>query len=221
MVLEQKRPVAIFSLELTGKQLMTRLLCSRAQINTGWLRRGILAERDPDRLTKAATEWMEAHLYVVDAHPLTVADLSARARILRAEHGIELIVVDHLQLLGGRQRSRLLKELAKELDLPVLVLSPLNRSPEGRSGGRPRTSDLREASSVETDADVIVLLLRHEYYAIEEDARTAMEGHTSLFVAKQRQGPVGQVELTFQEEIMRFCEMHFPGETMPATTAPV
>lgn len=217
LALEEKRPVAVFSLEMGAQQLVQRLLCSRAKINLQRLRDGFLAERDFPALTAAAARLAEAPVYVDDTSGLTILELKARARRLKSQHGIEAVFVDYIQLLKSTSRkaadnrqieiaeiSSGLKELAKELDLPVVALAQLNRSPEQRDGGRPRLSDLRESGSIEQDADLVGLLVREEYYAESDEAKKASEGKATLIIAKQRNGPVGDVALTFRKELTRF-----------------
>src|SRR5213596_3087994 len=213
----QKLPVAVFSLEMSSQQLVQRLLCSRARVNLQKVRDGFLAERDFPSLTAAASKLAEAQIFIDDSASLSILELRAKARRLKAQKDIKLIVVDYLQLLRSTTRraqdnrqleiseiSAGLKGLAKELKVPVLVLAQLNRQPEARTGGKPRLSDLRESGSIEQDADLVGLLVRPEIYEEDEDARAEKAGEAELIIAKQRNGPVGEIALTFLKEFTRF-----------------
>jgi len=212
-----KLPVAVFSLEMSSQQLVQRLLCSRARVNLQKVREGFLAERDFPSLTAAASKLAEAEIYIDDSAGLSILELRAKARRLKAQKNIQLIVVDYLQLLRSTTRraqdnrqleiseiSAGIKGLAKELKLPIIVLAQLNRQPEARSGGKPRLSDLRESGSIEQDADLVGLLVRPEIYEEDEDARAEKAGEAELIIAKQRNGPVGEIPLTFLKEFTRF-----------------
>src|SRR5213592_325873 len=212
-----KLPVAVFSLEMSSQQLVQRLLCSRARVNLQKVRDGFLGERDFPSLTAAASKLAEAKIFIDDSASLTILELRAKARRLKAQKDIKLIVVDYLQLLRSTTRraqdnrqleiseiSSGLKGLAKELKVPVLVLAQLNRQPEARTGGRPRLSDLRESGSIEQDADLVGLLVRPEIYEEDEEARAEKAGEAELIIAKQRNGPVGEIPLTFLKEFTRF-----------------
>jgi replicative DNA helicase len=217
VAINEKLPVAVFSLEMSGQQLVQRLLCSRARVNLQKVRDGFLAERDFPSLTAAASKLAEAQIYIDDSAGLSILELRAKARRLKAQKGIRLIVVDYLQLLRSTTRraqdnrqleiseiSAGLKGLAKELKLPIIVLAQLNRQPEARTGGKPRLSDLRESGSIEQDADLVGLLVRPEIYEEDEDARAEKAGEAELIIAKQRNGPVGEIALTFLKEFTRF-----------------
>src|SRR3954470_1788798 len=217
VAISSKLPVAVFSLEMSSQQLVQRLLCSRARVNLQKVREGFLAERDFPSLTAAASKLAEAEIYIDDTAGLSILELRAKARRLKAQKNIQLIVVDYLQLLKSTTRraqdnrqleiseiSSGLKALAKELKLPIIVLAQLNRQPEARSGGKPRLSDLRESGSIEQDADLVGLLVRPEVYEEDEDARAEKAGEAELIIAKQRNGPVGEVPLTFLKEFTRF-----------------
>lgn len=215
-----KRPVAVFSLEMSSQQLVQRMLCSSAHVNIKRARDGFLAESDFDKLTNAAAKLAEAEIYIDDTAGLTILELRAKARRLSAQHKIELIVIDYLQLLRSNSRrgqenrqieiseiSAGIKGLAKELKIPIIVAAQLNRNPENRTGdskGRPRLSDLRESGSIEQDADLVGLLVRQEYYADSEEEKEETEGKAELIIAKQRNGPTGDVPLTFRKEFTRF-----------------
>lgn len=213
-------PTAVFSLEMSTQQLVQRLLCSRARVNLQKIRDGFLSTRDFPSLTSAASKLAEAKMYIDDTAGLSILDLRAKARRMKTQHDIKLIVIDYLQLLRSTSRraqdnrqleiseiSSGIKALAKELDIPILVLAQLNRNPESRTGeskGRPRLSDLRESGAIEQDADVVGLLVREEYYADTEEEKAEAEGKATLILAKQRNGPVGEVSLTFLKEFTRF-----------------
>ena len=217
VAINEKLPVAVFSLEMSSQQLVQRLLCSRARVNLQKVRDGFLAERDFPSLTAAASKLAEAQIFIDDSASLSILELKAKARRLKAQKDIKLIVVDYLQLLRSTSRrgqdnrqleiseiSSGLKGLAKELKVPVVVLAQLNRQPEARTGGKPRLSDLRESGSIEQDADLVGLLVRPEIYEEDEDARAEKAGEAELIIAKQRNGPVGEIALTFLKEFTRF-----------------
>ena len=225
VAISSRLPVAVFSLEMSSQQLVQRLLCSRARVNLQKVREGFLAERDFPSLTAAASKLAEAEIYIDDSAGLSILELRAKARRLKAQKDIQLIVVDYLQLLKSTTRraqdnrqleiseiSSGLKGLAKELKIPIIVLAQLNRQPEARSGGKPRLSDLRESGSIEQDADLVGLLVRPEVYEEDEDARAEKAGEAELIIAKQRNGPVGEVPLTFLKEFTRFEDRARGGE---------
>ncbi len=220
IALELKQPVAVFSLEMSSSQLVQRLLCSRARVNLGNIRNGFLSERDFPALTAAASRLAESKIFIDDTPGLSILELRAKSRRMKSQHKIQAIFIDYLQLLRSTSRraqdnrqleiaeiSSGLKALAKELDIPIVVLAQLNRNPESRGGeakGRPRLSDLRESGTIEQDADVVGLLVREEYYADSEDEKKESEGKATLIIAKQRNGPVDDVPLTFLKEFTRF-----------------
>ncbi|MEQ1861777.1 MAG: replicative DNA helicase [Chthoniobacteraceae bacterium] len=220
VAVELKKAVAVFSLEMSSQQLVQRLLCSRARVNLGRVRDGFLSERDFPALQAAADKLAASKMFIDDTSGLTILELRAKARRLKSQHDIQAIFIDYLQLLrspskrndGARHLeigdiSAGLKGLAKELNIPIVVLAQLNRNPEQRTGdsrGRPRLSDLRESGSIEQDADLVGLLVREEYYADTEQAKEESEGKATLIIAKQRNGPVGDVPLTFLKEFTRF-----------------
>ncbi len=220
VAVHEKKSVAVFSLEMSSQQLVQRMLCSGARVNLRKARDGFLAESDFDKLTTAAAKLAEAQIYIDDTPGLTILELRAKARRLKAKHDLALIVVDYLQLLRSTSRrgqdnrqieiseiSAGIKGLAKELDVPIIVAAQLNRNPENRTGdskGRPRLSDLRESGSIEQDADLVGLLVRQEYYADTEEEKDETEGKADLIIAKQRNGPTGDVPLTFIKEFTRF-----------------
>ena len=220
MAVELDKPVAVFSLEMSSLQLVQRLLCSMARINLSRLRDGFLSDRDFPALTGAGARVTKSKLFIDDTPGLSILELRAKARRLKSQHNIQAIFIDYLQLLRSTSRraqdnrqleiaeiSSGIKALAKELNIPIVVLAQLNRNPESRSGeskGRPRLSDLRESGSIEQDADLVGLLVREEYYADSDESKQATEGKATLIIAKQRNGPVGDVELTFRKEFTRF-----------------
>jgi len=178
---------------------------------------GFPKDSDHHRLTAAASKLMKATLLIDDTAGLTVDQLRARARRMKSKYDIKLLVVDYLQLMRAPSRraeasrqaetsdiSLGVKSLAKELKIPVIVLSQLNRQPEQRDSKRPKLSDLRESGSIEQDADVVGLLVRPEMYADDQDERNAEKGKATLIIAKQRNGPTGDVELAFLSEYTRF-----------------
>ncbi|MBI3252554.1 MAG: replicative DNA helicase [Candidatus Omnitrophica bacterium] len=209
-----KIPVAIFSLEMSKEQLIQRMLCSRARVNAHKVRTGFLAQSDWPNLTSAAAKLSEAPIYIDDTPGISVLELKAKARRLKSQFDIKLLILDYLQLMQGsagsesRQQeiseiSRSLKELARELNIPVIAVSQLSRAVESRVDHRPQLSDLRESGAIEQDADVVVLLLREEYYNPSEENR----GKADIMIAKQRNGPVGNLKLTFIHEYTRFENM--------------
>jgi replicative DNA helicase len=219
VALASKKAVAVFSLEMSSQQLVQRLLCSRAKVDLQRLRAGFLAERDFPNLTAAAARLRDAQLFIDDTAGISIGEMRAKARRLKSQHDIQLIVVDYLQLLRSTSRraqdnrqleiseiSGGIKSLAKQLGIPILVVAQLNRQPDAhaKEGGRPRLSDLRESGSIEQDADVVGLLVRPEYYETDEDARQECAGEAELIIAKQRNGPTDEVKLTFLKQYTRF-----------------
>src|SRR5881275_2412230 len=220
VAVQEKLSVGVFSLEMSSQQLVQRLLCSRARVNLQKVRDGFLAERDFPSLTAAASKLAEAKIFIDDSAGLSILELRAKARRLKAQQDVQLIIVDYLQLLRSTSRrahdnrqleiseiSAGLKGLAKELKIPIIVVAQLNRNPEIRTGsgkGVPRLADLRESGSIEQDADLVGLLVREEYYADSDEERTELEGKAELIIAKQRNGPIGQVKLTFLKDFTRF-----------------
>ena len=217
VAINEKLAVGVFSLEMSSQQLVQRMLCSRARVNLQRVRDGFLGERDFPSLTAAASKLAEARMFIDDSASLSILELRAKARRLKAQHDVSLIIVDYLQLLRSTTRraqdnrqleiseiSAGLKALAKDLKIPVIVLAQLNRQPEQRTGGKPRLSDLRESGSIEQDADLVGLLVRPELYEEDEEARVEKAGEAELIIAKQRNGPVGEIPLTFLKEYTRF-----------------
>jgi len=211
----EKIPVAVFSLEMGKQQLAERFLCSYSGVDAQLVRKGLLDTENSRKLADACGAFYESPIYIDDTASMTPLELRAKARRLRSTYRIQCIMVDYMQLMHfglakveSRQQeistiSRYIKSLARELDVPVVVLSQLNRAPEGREGHRPRMSDLRESGSIEQDADVVILLHREDYYHRGED--NYQEDNTAeLIVAKQRNGPTGSVKLVFREKYTRF-----------------
>jgi replicative DNA helicase len=204
-------PAVIFSLEMSRQQLAIRMLCSEARVDSYKLRSGFIGERDWPRLTNAAGLLSEAPIYIDDSPALTVLQMRAKARRLKSEKGLGLAVVDYLQLMSGRggsdrreqeisEISRSLKALAKELNIPVVALSQLNRKVEDRTDRRPFMADLRESGAIEQDADVILFIYRDEMY----DENSKQKGTAEVIIGKQRNGPVGKITLAFIDQYTRF-----------------
>ena len=207
------RSVAFFSLEMSKEQLVNRMLCAEANIDSQRLRIGEMKEDDWTHLWDACDVMSKAKIYIDDTAGITVMDMRSRARRLKAEHGLDLIVVDYLQLMqgsgkrntsGDRQQevseiSRSLKALAREMDVPVLALSQLSRGVEARQVKRPMLSDLRESGSLEQDAEIVAFLYREDYYNPETENK-----HTELIIAKHRNGPVDTVNLFFHKQFTKF-----------------
>ncbi len=217
---DQKQAVAIFSLEMSKEQLVTRLLCSESRIDASRLRTGHLIESDWPRLMNGAGKLHDALIYIDDTPAISVLEMRAKCRRLKAEKNIGMVVVDYLQLMRGsstesRQQeiseiSRSLKALAKELDIPVVALSQLNRGLESRTDKRPMMSDLRESGAIEQDADVIMFVYRDAVYCEackKRDNSCNIEGHdrqAEIIIGKQRNGPIGSVSMVFNGEYTKF-----------------
>ena len=210
----EKVPTAIFSLEMSKEQLVQRMLCSRAGVDLSKVRSGYLSQEEWPQLTNAAGVLSEAPIYIDDTPAISALELRAKARRLKAKYNIGLIVLDYLQLMQGPARaesrqqeiseiSRGIKALARELNLPLIAVSQLSRATEARPGHRPQLSDLRESGAIEQDADVVMLLLREEYYNPTPDNK----GKAEVIIAKQRNGPVGSKKLAFLKEYVRFADL--------------
>jgi replicative DNA helicase len=210
---KDKKPVVIFSMEMSAQQVAQNMLCSNAKIDAHLLRIGKLDEHQYSKLPLAMGDLSESAIFIDDTPGLSILELRAKARRLKLQHDIQLIIVDYLQLMEVKERrrtdnreqeisiiSRGLKSLARELKIPVIAVSQLNRSVEAREGHRPRMSDLRESGSIEQDADVIILMHREDYYDENHKEKNKVE----LNIAKQRNGPTGKVTLTFRREFLRF-----------------
>jgi replicative DNA helicase len=210
------RPVGIFSLEMSSQQLVQRLLCSLARIDLARIRDGFLDKSEMPRLAEAGNKLAKSNIFIDDTSGLSILELRAKARRMKEKYGIELLVIDYLQLLRSSSKraqenrqievaeiSYGIKALSKELSIPIVVLAQLNRQPDEK-GGRPMLSHLRESGSIEQDADVVAMLFRPEMYEKDEEARAEKEGEAELIIAKQRNGPVGDVPLTFLKKFTRF-----------------
>lgn len=213
-------PVAVFSLEMSKEQLVTRLLCAQSKVDASRLRTGHLIEGDWNRLLKGASTLHSSKIFIDDTPAISVLELRAKSRRMKAEHNIGLIVIDYLQLMRGRdgsdsrqqeisEISRSLKALAKELEVPVIALSQLNRGLENRTDKRPMMSDLRESGAIEQDADVIMFVYREAVYCekCKNKEMTCDEGHernAEIIIGKQRNGPIGTVNLVFMGEHTKF-----------------
>jgi replicative DNA helicase len=219
--IEKKVPIAIFSLEMSKEQLVIRMLCSEASVEGTRLRTGFLNESDWPKLTLAAGGLSEAPIYIDDTPALTVLELRAKARRLKGERGLGLIIIDYLQLMRGRMKvesrqqeiseiSRSLKALAKELNIPVIAVSQLSRRTEERQGMRPQLSDLRESGAIEQDADLILFIYRDEVYNRAED--NPNRGKAEVIIGKQRNGPTGKVEMAYLDKFTTFKEL-YKGDT--------
>ena len=208
VAVKENVPVAVFSLEMSRGQLANRLLCSEARIDGSKLRAGYIKKADFPKLTKAAEILSRAPIYIDDSPSMNVREMRGKARQMKLEHEIDLVIVDYLQLMQGAgnvesrvqeisEISRSLKQLAKELDIPILALSQLNRAVENRPDKRPMLADLRESGAIEQDADLIAFIYRQEFYFRD---KPECRGKAELIIGKQRNGPVGTVDLIFQPE---------------------
>ncbi len=216
VALKEKKTVAFFSLEMSKQQLVQRMLCSEGGIDSQKLKNADLSTEDWEKLVRTADKVSAAPLYIDDTAGITVMELRSKARRLKAEHGLDLIIIDYLQLMQGRSKggsdnrqqeiseiSRSLKAVARELNVPVIALSQLSRSVESRQIKRPMLSDLRESGSLEQDADIVMFLYREDYY----DPETANKNITEVIVAKHRNGPVDTVKMFFKKEFTRFNDL--------------
>jgi len=213
--IRNKEPVGIFSLEMSKEQLVLRMLCSEAKVDSQKVRTGYVSKTDWPKLTAAAGRIHEAPLFIDDSASNTVLEMRAKARRLRMEHGLGMIIVDYLQLMKGRagaerreqeisEISRSLKALARELKIPVIALSQLNRAVEQRKPPRPMLADLRESGAIEQDADVILFIYREEVYDKEDPDK---KGKAELIIGKQRNGPIGVVHLKYFDDFTTFADL--------------
>jgi len=220
---DNNSPLAIFSLEMSKQQLAERLLCSRGHIDSQLVRKGMLSTQQWQEIVSTCGELSEKPIYIDDSAALTPLEIRAKSRRLKSQYEIKAVLIDYLQLMsvGGRVESRqqeissisrYLKGLARELEVPVIVLSQLNRAAEGREDHRPRMSDLRESGSIEQDADVVLLLHREDYYHRGETDYTDTN-KAEVIVAKQRNGPTGTVELVFNDRFTRFENISYARES--------
>ena len=221
--IHHRKPVAFFSLEMSKEQLVLRMLCSESRINNSSVRTGDLSERDFARIVDGASRISEAEIFIDDTPALTITELRAKARRLHRDHPLGIIIVDYLQLARSpayshsREQeisdiSRSLKALAKELQVPVVALSQLNRSVESRTDKRPMMSDLRESGAIEQDADIIMFIYRDEVYNKESPDK----GVAELIISKQRTGPTGAVRVAFSPEYTRFDNLEESDVSMMA-----
>lgn len=218
VAVKESVPVAVFSLEMSREQLALRMMCSEAMVDSQKTRVGGLTYDDFDRLASAVSELGKAPIYIDDSPSITVMEMLAKSRRLKKDLGLGLIVIDYLQLMSGKDRrenrqqeisamTRSLKIMAKELDLPVMLLSQLSRASEKRDSKRPMLSDLRESGSIEQDADVVLFLHRESYYDKEAD------NVSQIIVAKQRSGPTGDINVGWRGDQTRFAELSAKAET--------
>ena len=223
-------PVGMFSMEMSRQQLAQRMMCSRAEIDSHRLRRNMIGKDDFYRLQRAMGELERTSIQIDDTAGLSVLELRAKARRMAAKHGVQLLIIDYLQLMSGTSResrqqevseiSRGVKALARELNIPVMCLSQLNRAAETREDHRPRLSDLRESGSIEQDADVVMMLHREDYYRAH-DPEYQSTNVAEVIIAKQRNGPTGTVKLTWSSACTKFRD-HAPeaGATVHQQAAP-
>ena len=218
MAVDFKKPVAFFSLEMSGQELAMRLISSEARIKGDHLKKGRLAAHEKEQLKVAAQHLSGAPLYIDDTPSLTIFELRAKARRLKQRFDIQMIFIDYLQLMssgtadnrnGNREQeismiSRQMKALSKELNIPVLAMSQLSRQVENRVGNKPQLSDLRESGAIEQDADIVIFIYRPEYYNITEDDKGSTAGMADLLIAKHRSGGVGEVRMRFVSDYVRF-----------------
>lgn len=209
--LREGKKVAIFSLEMSKEQLAYKLLCSEAHIDMLKLRTGNLEDKDWENIARASGPLAEAKIFIDDTAGISIMEMRSKCRRLKIEHGIDIIIIDYLQLMSGgrssesRQQevseiSRFIKSLAKEMQCPVIALSQLSRAPEARSDHRPMLSDLRESGSIEQDADIVMFLYRDEYYNKETEEKNVAE----CIIAKQRNGPTGTIKLAWMGQFSKF-----------------
>ncbi len=213
--IEMKEPVAVFSLEMSKEQLVMRMLCAESMVDSSQVRKGFINRQDWPKLTSAAGRLSEAPIFIDDSSGLTVLEIRAKARRLKMEHrGLSLVVVDYLQLMRSRgnlerreqeiaEISRSLKALAKELKIPVVALSQLNRAVEQRSGNKPTLADIRESGAIEQDADVIIFIYKDGEQAKDNPA---VRNIIKIDIAKQRNGPTGVINLTFLSNCTKFVD---------------
>jgi replicative DNA helicase len=221
IAVEHKRPIAFFSLEMSSIQLVNRLIVSETELPSDRIRNGRLEEYEWKQLDYKIKGLVEAPIFIDDTPAISIFELRAKCRRLKVQHQIETVFVDYLQLMtgtgdtkGSREQevstiSRSLKSIAKELDIPVIALSQLNRSVELRSGNkRPQLSDLRESGAIEQDADLVIFIHRPEKYDIYEDEQgNSLIGLAEIILAKHRNGPIGDVQLKFKDESAKFVEL--------------
>ncbi len=230
IILREKKSLAYFSVEMGKEQLMMRMLASEARVNLSDLRIGNLTDNAWPRLIDKASKMAEARLFIDDTSGISPFEIRAKCRRLKAQHGLDIIMIDYLQLMDLKQKvesreravseiSKTLKAIAKELKIPVVALAQLNRGVEGRAEKKPMLSDLRESGSIEQDADVIMMLYREDYY--ERDNADA-KGRSEVIIAKQRNGPTGTVHLRWEAHIGRFVDLdEGGGHPLPPPAQPI
>ncbi|WP_046233731.1 replicative DNA helicase [Paenibacillus algorifonticola] len=223
-----KETVAIFSLEMSRKQLVQRMVCAEGNIDASRMRTGYFEEDDWNKMTEAMSSLATADIFIDDTPGITVSEIRAKCRRLKKERGLGMILIDYLQLIQGRGRggsnrqeevsqiSRTLKQIARELEVPVIALSQLSRGVEQRQDKRPMMSDLRESGAIEQDADIVAFLYRDDYYDKESEKKNIIE----IIIAKQRNGPVGTVELLFLKNYNKFVSLEHTYSTSPETPDP-
>jgi len=222
VALKEKLPVAIFSLEMSKEQLVQRMICSQARVDAQKVRTGFLSNEDMERLSNTVPELYRAPIYIDDTPGISLLEIRVKARRLKMERGLGIVMVDYLQLMSNRTRAenrvqeisemtRGLKNLARELQVPIIVISQLSREVEKREGKKPQLSDLRESGSIEQDADTVLMLFREDLYKQRESGEQT--GTTDIIIAKQRNGPTGIVKLKFIKEYTRFENLGTHGDS--------
>ncbi len=220
MAVDHNRSVALFSLEMSSLQLVTRLIASETELDSRKLKTGTLEDWEWEHLNRKISNLDKAPIFIDDTPALSIFEFRAKCRRLKMQHDIQIVIVDYLQLMtagsdnrGSREQevstiSRSLKAIAKELNIPIIALSQLNRSVESREGKRPQLSDLRESGAIEQDADIVVFIHRPEYYGIDEDdSGNSLRGVAEIIIAKHRNGATGDVHLSFKKELAKFSDM--------------
>lgn len=211
----QGKSVGVFSLEMSKEQLFLRILTSEARVDAQRFRGGYLGEQDYERIAGSLSQLHELKVFIDDTASAGILEMRAKSRRLKMEHGLDLLIIDYLQLMQGRGRfesrqqelasiSRALKILAKELSIPILALSQLSRASETRTDHRPQLSDLRESGALEQDADVVLFIFREEMYGAPEERNPESENKATIIIGKQRNGPIGDVDLAFLKNFTRF-----------------
>ncbi|MFP4528046.1 MAG: replicative DNA helicase [Candidatus Kapaibacterium sp.] len=227
MAVEYKEPVAFFSIEMSSQQLVIRLLSAESRINQQKIRTGMVSQDDMTKIVHSLGKLSDSPIIIDDSPMLTIMELRAKCRRLKAEYGIKIVFIDYLQLMHSpkaesREReismiSQALKSIAKELNIPVVALAQLNRSIEARKDRRPMLSDLRESGSIEQDADVVMFVNRPEvYHEAAYDDGTPTEGTAEIIIGKQRNGPIGNIKVAFQKDFARFENLAYQYEEPPA-----